>query len=231
MPRGRPVRRARGAGHAQGARLPHACARPHRARRQARRRARAQTSRERAQAEAELGGAPGKGRGRAAQDPRRGVRHSQPQQSARPAAVVRQLGRVRCRQGGRKGGEGVDREAGRSQTTRTGRTVRSLRTWRSWRRTRPMRLTRARTKGAIRTNRPTSPLSPPRTGRPTRPTSATRSASARRVAEARWRRLQGGLGRSLRAHEERDDVPMSVPHEGAAMWARALVGEVCSWGV
>ena len=39
-------------------------------------------------------------------------------------------------------------------------------------------------------------------------------------AEARWRRLQGGLGRSLRAHEERDDVPMSVPHEGAAMWAQ-----------
>ena len=38
-------------------------------------------------------------------------------------------------------------------------------------------------------------------------------------AEARWRRLQGGLGRSLRAHEERGDVPMSVPHEGAAMWA------------
>ena len=39
-------------------------------------------------------------------------------------------------------------------------------------------------------------------------------------AEARWRRLQGGLGRSLRAHEERGDVPMSVPHEGAAMWAQ-----------
>ena len=41
-----------------------------------------------------------------------------------------------------------------------------------------------------------------------------------RRAEARWRRLQGGLGRSLRAHEERDQLPMSIPHEGAAMWAQ-----------
>ena len=41
-----------------------------------------------------------------------------------------------------------------------------------------------------------------------------------RRAEARWRRLQGGLGRSLRAHEERDQVPMSIPCEGAAMWAQ-----------
>ena len=38
-------------------------------------------------------------------------------------------------------------------------------------------------------------------------------------AEARWRRLQG-LGRSLREHEERDQVPMSIPCEGAAMWAQ-----------
>ena len=38
-------------------------------------------------------------------------------------------------------------------------------------------------------------------------------------AEARWRRLQG-LGRPLRAHEERDQLPMSIPCEGAAMWAQ-----------
>ena len=38
-------------------------------------------------------------------------------------------------------------------------------------------------------------------------------------AEARWRRLQG-RGRPLREHEERDQVPMSIPCEGAAMWAQ-----------
>ena len=38
-------------------------------------------------------------------------------------------------------------------------------------------------------------------------------------AEARWRRLQG-RGRPLREHEERDQVPLSIPCEGAAMWAQ-----------